>query len=554
MALTKVSHSMISGSFVSPLDYGAVGNGSTNDLAAIKLACESGKAVDGGGLTYAISGTCQPTSFVGLQNANFIQLAPTTASVATLAIVDLSNFFIDNCSFNMGSTVDTGSSDDSSKNALRITHSTEGSYVTNFKVTRVSVTGDGSGSRIQIRRAKRFTVDNCSVQNCQAGSSPDPTNDIMNGIDIGDAANYTLSNCYVYNLESRVGGVFTALFTRGILITESRDCVIIGCTVTSVDQAYDFSGGVGGTAPAYFEGNRRWTLSGCSSNNALTWGFKFANVSRDGLVTGCIANNTGNGGFVVSPAASAATDEKYNTQNIDFVGCKVVNVLGVGGAGSGSQGFRIMSSAYYTSYPRAIRFLNCNVIDTQDVPTTLTAFASDSDLVRYPTTGYDLAIANQVIGCSASANITNYLTSEIGNNFCEVTSSTATTQSIPNNTLTALTWDFNLSDRTGLHSTSSNTSNIYIKTPGFYRIEALIDFNNSATGQRQINLYKNGVVIDRTRSIGIPSGGINSTLYSSTVEYLESGDFVSVFGFQDSGGALNVQSNQSHLLVARVDG
>jgi hypothetical protein len=31
-------------------------------------------------------------------------------------------------------------------------------------------------------------------------------------------------------------------------------------------------------------------------------------------------------------------------------------------------------------------------------------------------------------------------------------------------------------------------------------------------------------------------------------------DYVSVFGFQDSGGALNVQSNQSHFLVARLDG
>lgn len=554
MALTKVSHSMISGSFVSPLDYGAVGNGSTNDLAAFKLACESGKAVDGGGLTYAISGTCQPTSFVGLQNANFIQLAPTTASVATLAIVDINDFFIDNCSFNMGSTVDTGSSDDSSKNALRITHSVDGSYVTNFKITRVSVTGDGSGSRIQIRQAKRFLVDNCSVQNCQAGSSPDPTNDIMNGIDIGDAANYTLSNSFVYNLQSRVGGVFSTNFTRGILITESRDCVIIGCTVTAVDQAYDFSGGVGGTAPAAYEGNRRWTISGCTSNNANTWGFKFANVARDGLVTGCIANNTGSGGFVVSPAGSAATAEKYVTQNIDFVGCKAVNVLGNGAAGINAIGFMIVAGVYYTTFPRAIRFISCNVIDTQDTPTTVDGFKSEGNVVVYPNTGYDLAIANQVIGCSASANITNYLSGNLGSNYCQVTSQTALTQSIPNNTQTVLTWDYNLSDRTGLHSTSSNTSNIYIKTPGFYRIEALIEFNNSATGQRQINLRKNGVVIDRTRSIGIPSGSINSTLYSLTVEYLESGDFVSVFGFQDSGGALNVQSDQSHLLVARVDG
>ena len=118
-------YSNIGGSYysvVSPIAYGAVGNGTTDDSAAVLAALQSGKIVDGGGLTYGISGTMQPSSFVGLRNANFIQLSPTTASVATLWIYNLSNWFIDSCFFNMGATQNTGASDDSSKSALRVTN------------------------------------------------------------------------------------------------------------------------------------------------------------------------------------------------------------------------------------------------------------------------------------------------------------------------------------------------------------------------------------------------------------------------------------------------
>ena len=169
---------------VSPLDFGAVGDGSTNDTAAVKLALQSGKVVDGGGLTYGISGALTPTSIVGLQNANFIQLSQIgNSNINTLNIVGISNFFIDNVKINMGSTVVTLFSDDGN-NGLYVAGVDASTPINNFTISRVWVTGNGCGTGIHVRHAERFNVNACYVHDRISGSSPDPINDSQNGFEI----------------------------------------------------------------------------------------------------------------------------------------------------------------------------------------------------------------------------------------------------------------------------------------------------------------------------------------------------------------------------------
>ena len=542
--------------FVSPLDFGAVGDGSTNDLAAVKLALESGRPVDGNGRTYAISGTIQPSSFKGLQNANFVQIAPTTSGVATLYIFGLSDWFIDNCKFDMGSVINSGAGDDSSKSALRVRHN-DGSYCENFSINRVSVTGDGNGSRIQVRQSKRFTITECLVHNCVAGFTPDPTNDIMNGFDISDCANFTISNCNVYDLKCILVGIATNRYTRGFLLTEIRDCTITGCNSTTNDQAFDFSGAVNTSTPAYYQGNRRFTISGCTANSAGTWGFKFANVTHDGLITGCIANNCGSGGFVCSPAADITVlpNADYCTANLDFVGCKVVNVLGNGGAGAGNaRAFRTarasLGSAYET-YPRGIRFRSCEVIDNQAIPTTGIGFLNDVISVVYPTTDWDKNISNTAIGCSVGQGVTTPF-SGIGPTLCSVTSTV--TQSIPNSTWTDLAWDNNSSDNNGLHSTSTISENILIKEPGTYRIFSRIRFASNGTGARIMRILINNSIVDRTTTTENPSASQDCTISTEIIKALLPGNTVRVAVYQSSGGALNALTNEGLFMVNKIDG
>jgi hypothetical protein len=551
MSLTKVTYSMIVGKTVCPIDYGAVGDGLADDTAAVLAAMQSGNVVDGAGATYAINGSCSPSSFVGLQNANFVQIGNNTASnFQTINLVGLSNFFIDNVTINMGSNISTLFSDDANS-GLYIGGSAYNSYIQNFKITRVSVTGNGCGAGIQIRHAKKFIVENCLVHDRISGSTPDPTNDSQNGIQFVNCEKFTAANCQVNNLQTRLGGVNTRKWTRGILMAETRDCNLIGCTVTSVDQGVDFSGAY--TAGTSFIGNRRFVVDGCVANDCFTFGFKFANVTRDGLVTSCIANNTSTVGFYFSPSSVALPVglEKYNTQNIDVVGCKVVNVLGNGWSGAGAQGFRISAGGIYTDYPRGIRFKDCYVADTQDTPTTVDGFISDVALPSYSTAGYDENIANTITNCASDSTVTTFA-SGISPNMALVTGTT--TQSIPNNDWTLVEWDLNIYDDSYLHNIASNNEVIYPKTPGWYRVKALIRFEANGTGQRSVRITKDGTDISRSTAIQPPSAGINTSISTDIIEYFAPTNTIGIEVFQNSGGALNAQVNESHFSIERIDG
>jgi hypothetical protein len=377
----------------------------------------------------------------------------------------------------------------------------------------------------------------------------------MNGFDISDCANFTISNCNAYDLKCVLSGTPANRYTRGFLFTEIRDCVIVGCNSTTNDQAFDFSGAViTGVTPAYYEGNRRFTINGCTANNAGTWGFKFANVTHDGLVAGCIANNSGNGGFICSPAGNiATTPAQFCTSNIDFVGCKVVNVLASGGAGANAEGFRAAAGSAgsgFETYPRGIRFRSCEVIDNQTSPTTVRGFRNDVTAVRYPTTDWDKNISNTAVSCSVGPGVTTPF-SNIGPTACVITSTT--TQSIPNATWTNLNWNNNSIDNNGLHSESVNNENIYIKEPGSYKVFSRIQFSANATGGRIMRILLNGNIVDRTTSTGSPTASQNCTLQTEMILRLVAGDDVRIACYQSSGGALDAVTNESSFMVNKLD-
>lgn len=108
-----------------------------------------------------------------------------------------------------------------------------------------------------------------------------------------------------------------------------------------------------------------------------------------------------------------------------------------------------------------------------------------------------------------------------------------TAVSIPNAAFTAATYDTLKANLI----TQSGAGLVTIITPGVYDVFASLTFGTSGTGQRIVQVYKNGVV--HLGSGQSPStGGITSSTMSTSLD-LAAGDTLQMYIYHNAGGALN---------------
>lgn len=375
---------------VSPEDFGAVGDGVTNDSAAMLLALQSGRVVDGNGRTYALGSALTPSSFVGLRNCNF-KWANTTVmatQVFLLNIIDKSGFFVDNCTFDLGTVENTGDDDDSSRGGLRITTSNE--FVTfndHVRVTNCRAFGKGNGTGIYIRSCRWVHVAHNTVHDRVVAFSPDPSNDCQNGFDISKCYHATIVGNISRDQQTRLSGSLAKRYSRGFAFIELIDSTVTGCTVADVDQGFDFSGAITATL---VNGNNNVAVSGCAASDCNTYGFKFANCSHDITVSSCVAKRFGFVGFVFSGPTSTPLDATKNTQRILLTGCHAFDPTGSFSASC--YGFRLMQAGTSVGYPRGIRMVGCTVSDVTGGGKLYQGFNSD---VTYDSSGH----FNELIEC-----------------------------------------------------------------------------------------------------------------------------------------------------------
>lgn len=114
-----------------------------------------------------------------------------------------------------------------------------------------------------------------------------------------------------------------------------------------------------------------------------------------------------------------------------------------------------------------------------------------------------------------------------------------TTQSIPNSTYTAISFDGELFDTHGFHD-GTNPTRLTIPTglAGYYLIEALCVFNGGGGGSARIST----VALNGTDFFLQAGSGTTSSTHvpQATVYYLDEGDYIELWAFQDSGGSFNV--------------
>jgi len=125
-------------------------------------------------------------------------------------------------------------------------------------------------------------------------------------------------------------------------------------------------------------------------------------------------------------------------------------------------------------------------------------------------------------------------------------------QSISDSIFTALTFQTEDFDTDTMHSIVTNTSRITLTTAGKYLVTARLSFVGNATGRRIIRLDKNGVV--DTAQLEFATNGTNAVgIFFAGLVTAAANDYIEVFVFQSSGGALDVQSD-TLFMAAKVLG
>lgn len=121
-------------------------------------------------------------------------------------------------------------------------------------------------------------------------------------------------------------------------------------------------------------------------------------------------------------------------------------------------------------------------------------------------------------------------------------------------------WDTEAYDTDGnaMHSTSSNTSRLVAVTAGTYAVSVSLGFASNTTGIRTADLRKNaaGNVASGTRiafwSALAVTGSTTTTVGGSIDVVMAAGDYLEVFGFQTSGGALALTAGLSYVTMSQL--
>lgn len=123
----------------------------------------------------------------------------------------------------------------------------------------------------------------------------------------------------------------------------------------------------------------------------------------------------------------------------------------------------------------------------------------------------------------------------------------ATHQSIPNSTVTAISFDQIKAGQTWWAS-SPNPTRLTVPTAGLYMIGATIEFDLNANGNRGGNIRKNGTTeLVELIGLGFALTSVNNTCvgHSGFPVVMAANDYIELMAFQNSGVALNAVSDTS---------
>lgn len=118
-------------------------------------------------------------------------------------------------------------------------------------------------------------------------------------------------------------------------------------------------------------------------------------------------------------------------------------------------------------------------------------------------------------------------------------------QSIPGSTLTAISWDTELTDPGGMHSPTTNPERVTIASTGYYLLAAGGYWPPDAGGGQRRLYVQNGTTTINSADV-LPDSTREQSVTLTTLGYFVAGEYVRVLAYQtSSSGSLNLASASS---------
>ena len=507
--------------FVSPLDYGAKGDGVTNDVEALRLAFNSGKPVDGGGLTYFSTGQITLTNCHSITNCTIVRKNMRDYGSECILKILQGNFTLDNITFNWGDSVFSpnraGDPNLGINSYFAVDVNAENNFVppppdpgaervlfSDFIIRNCKFTGNGSGTFLRTNHCHNFTIDNCHVYDCKSSVAQDGSqtniDDQIQGISSLNCYDFTVSNCTARNLlvwdprekfpdpvnpgekiDNNVWKKYANNESRGFSFSYSQNFSVIGCHSYNVGQGFDITGsGI----------PQRFVVSNCTADTCGSIGFKAANFPRDAIFDSCIARNIGLYAYTCSQTSYNPIDNGDKAiRYITFNNCKAIDTGYVTPdhydwqtIGVPPRAFGILSpSGTLKELPYRVSINNCEVANENTGWVLPTAFYSSLKLDPVSTspdnrnTFADGPLKGVVVNnpTYSDHNIRDIYTGTIGPMICTlgIKDDIENWLTVDDGAFYPVDWTEKITDPFNLQG-KDDTANVYIRQSGYYTVTA----------------------------------------------------------------------------------
>lgn len=454
-------------------EFGAVGDGVTNDTSAIVAAIATGAPVEGlPGKVYGVSGNISYSGpLLRLRNLSLIQLTPGgVTSRRTIMYTGTGVVLMDNVTVNRNGSGTGGALSDAAA-----------CWIANASFAHIQncdLYGNDYGNGLAIINCSTFLVENNKIHDIRGGSSSSAviTDDSVQGIWLYLSSGI-LRNNRVWNLTNQWSGqASTARFTRGVAIGGCYNFLVDGNTIVKADQGMDCTGG---------DNNRNGIYVNNIIYESYTWGLKFANTANDHIVSNNSITRSGCANIVISaPPFDIGVSVDKLPQRISIFN----NDLSDAGYGDGSWstfegigpcGVMVMNNpAVYPAYPNSIKIKNNKIGCAAG---TMTYGIYNRTPVPSNATLWNEAANNDISGATVAPMS--------GVNYAHARRSTATAQSTTASTDLSLSLATVISDPGAMVQDSSN---FIIRRSGIYRVDAIVRWNGSATDTCTQKILING--------------------------------------------------------------